>query len=117
VFYSKGDQLSPFYDDTSTSREAIVKNLGNGKRLRYSLLVPHMIERYGFYEGKGTRFRVEPRRVVEVFELADIKSANQAVIWWTIGLATGMFALAGVLLRWRRGKQSAAQRDVQSSGG
>jgi hypothetical protein len=27
-----------------------------------------MIERYGFYEGKGTPYRVEPRQVIEVFD-------------------------------------------------
>jgi hypothetical protein len=27
-----------------------------------------MIERYGFYEGKGTRYRVEPRAVLEVLD-------------------------------------------------
>jgi hypothetical protein len=27
-----------------------------------------MVERYGFYEGKGTTYRVDPRKVVEVFD-------------------------------------------------
>jgi hypothetical protein len=27
-----------------------------------------MIERYGFYEGRGTSYRVEPRQVLEVFD-------------------------------------------------
>jgi hypothetical protein len=27
-----------------------------------------MVERYGFYEGKGTRFRVDPRAIVEVLD-------------------------------------------------
>jgi hypothetical protein len=34
----------------------------------YSLLVPEMIVRYGFYEGKGTPYRVDPRDVLEVFD-------------------------------------------------
>ena len=59
---------SPFEDGTRTNCEATVENLGNGRKLTYSLLVPQMIERYGFYEGKGTRYRVEPRAVVEVLE-------------------------------------------------
>ncbi len=65
---SKGYQLSPFYDDTKTNQEATVHNLDNGKKIEYSLLVPHMIERYGFYEGKGTPYRLEPRKVLEVFD-------------------------------------------------
>ncbi len=68
VQFSKGYQYSPFYDDTKTSTDAMVQNLGNGKTIEYSLLVPYMIERYGFYEGKGTPYRVEPRKVFEVLD-------------------------------------------------
>jgi hypothetical protein len=64
----RGWQDSPFGDDTRASAEATVRNLDNRRRLTYSLLVPHMIERYGFYEGKGTRYRVEPRKVIEVLD-------------------------------------------------
>jgi hypothetical protein len=64
----KGFQESPFADGTSTNRDAVVHNLDNGKRLRYSLLVPDMIERYGFYEGKGTSYRVEPKEALEVLD-------------------------------------------------
>jgi hypothetical protein len=59
---------SPFDDGTKTNCEATVWNLGNGKKLTYSLLVPHMIERYGFYEGKGTPYRVDPRAVLEALD-------------------------------------------------
>ena len=65
---SKGYQLSPFRDGTQTDSEATIHNLENGKKLQYSLLVPYMIERYGFCEGKGTPYRVEPQRIVEVFD-------------------------------------------------
>jgi hypothetical protein len=63
----KGFQESPFYDNTRTSCDAVLENLTNGKKLKYSPLVPMMIERYGFYEGKGTPYRVEPAAVLEVF--------------------------------------------------
>jgi hypothetical protein len=72
-----GWQLSPFKDDTRTDQEATVQNLENGKKLHYSLLVPLMIERYGFYEGKGTPYRVEPREVVEVFDFLVQKIGKQ----------------------------------------
>jgi len=64
----KATVRSPFEDGTKTNCETTVENLANGKKVTYSLLVPQMVERYGFYEGKGTRFRVEPRTVVEVFD-------------------------------------------------
>jgi hypothetical protein len=72
---SRGFQNSPFKDGTKTNCEAVVENLGNGKKLDYSLLVPYMIERYGFYEGKGTPFRVDPKKVVEVLDF--LKPAKQ----------------------------------------
>jgi hypothetical protein len=68
VRYSRGFQLSPFQDDTKTNADATVENLDNGKNLEFSLLVPQMIERYGFYEGKGTSYRVDPAQIVEVFD-------------------------------------------------
>jgi hypothetical protein len=66
--FSAGYQLSAFHDGTKANQEATVHNLDNGKKIAYSLLVPHMIERYGFYEGKGTPYRVDPATVVEVFD-------------------------------------------------
>jgi len=68
VLFWKGSQWSPFLDDTRTSEDAQVESLDNGKKLKYSCLVPFMIERYGFYEGKGTPYRVEPRDVIELFD-------------------------------------------------
>jgi hypothetical protein len=37
-----------------------------------------MIERYGFYEGKSTSYRLEPREVVEVFDFLRSKSENDS---------------------------------------
>ncbi len=70
-----GLQLSPFRDGTETCMNVEVKNIGNGKSIEYSLLVPQMIERYGFYEGKGLRYRVEPLQILEVFDF--LKPAAQ----------------------------------------
>ncbi|MCH5376665.1 MAG: hypothetical protein JJ992_22095 [Planctomycetes bacterium] len=68
MVYSRGYQFSPFRDGTKTNAYAVVENVLSGKTLEYSLLVPHMVERYGFYEGKGTPYRVEPSRIVEVLD-------------------------------------------------
>jgi Domain of Unknown Function (DUF1080) len=59
---------SPFADGTRTNTDVKVHNLDNGKKLQYSLLVPLMIERYGFYEGHDTPFRVDPLQVLEVLD-------------------------------------------------
>ena len=68
VLYTAGSQPSPFLDDTASGAIARVENLDTGKKLEYALLVPYMIERYGFYEGAGTPYRVDPKKVVEVFD-------------------------------------------------
>jgi hypothetical protein len=73
VRFFKGFQFSPFHDDTKTSREAVVENLDNRKKIDFSLLVPHMIERYGFYEGKGTPYRIDPRAALEVIDFVKKK--------------------------------------------
>jgi len=64
----RGIMHSPFLDETKTNSEADLTNLKTGAKLKYSRLVPHMIERYGFYEGHGTPYRVDPRQIVAVFD-------------------------------------------------
>jgi hypothetical protein len=70
---SAGSQPSPFKDDTTSGTIATLQNLENGKKLKYALLVPYMIERYGFYEGKGTPYRVDPKNVVEVLDFLETR--------------------------------------------
>ncbi|MEQ8766854.1 MAG: hypothetical protein RL885_23270 [Planctomycetota bacterium] len=66
----RGFQLSPFRDGTKTNLDVKIDNLDNGKSLELSMLVPEMIERYGFYEGHGTPYRVDPKDIVELLGLA-----------------------------------------------
>ncbi|GEM_PF-694749 len=74
---AKGSQPSPFMDGTVSGADVTVENLETGKKMRYGLLVPYMIERYGFYEGKGTRYRVEPATVLEVFDFLKAKDPKR----------------------------------------
>jgi hypothetical protein len=64
----RGTIDSPFEDGTKTNCAANVWNVATGKTVGFSLLVPYMVERYGFYEGKGTTYRVDPRAILEVFD-------------------------------------------------
>jgi hypothetical protein len=59
---------SPFADGTRTNSDVKLHNLDNGKKLQFSLLVPLMMERYGFYEGQDTLFRIDPAQVLEVLD-------------------------------------------------
>ncbi len=68
VEHSRGIQPSPFKDGTESGSNATLVNVDTGKKLRYGLLVPYMIERYGFYEGRGTPYRLDPRAALEVLD-------------------------------------------------
>ena len=70
---ARGFQLSPFYDDTKTNVNATLTNVKTGAKLTYSLLVAHMVERYGFYEGHGTPYRVDPKAIVKTLDFLDDK--------------------------------------------
>ena len=60
-------QQSPFGDDASDGRDVTVYNLTNGKSLHFGLLLADLVERWGFYEGRGTKYRLEPQSILEAF--------------------------------------------------
>lgn len=64
----RGFQESLFNDNLQTDRDFTVTNLGTGKTLKFSPLVPYYIARYGFYEGK-TDYRVDLEAIIETFQL------------------------------------------------
>lgn len=64
----RGIQDSPFNDGTGASSDMQITNLDTGTSLSASLLLPDMIERYGFYEGKDTPYRLDPQQIIEVFD-------------------------------------------------
>jgi len=60
---------SQFGDNTTLPMSRVtVTNLHNNAKISYSGLVPEMIWRYGFYEGQGTPYRVDPKDIVAVFD-------------------------------------------------
>ena len=71
----RGFQESPFNDGTKTNFDFVITNLDNKQKLEYSELIPIMVERYGFYEGKGIKYRVEPAEIIRVLGLK-VKSSR-----------------------------------------
>jgi len=63
-----GSQDSPFQDGTGAHSDMTITNLDTDASLSCSCLLADMIERYGFYEGKQTSYRLEPAAVLEVFD-------------------------------------------------
>lgn len=71
ILVTNGFQYSPFNDGTRASADFVITNLDNGKSLRVAELVPIMIERYGFYEGHGTVYRVSPEKIIELLGIGN----------------------------------------------
>lgn len=68
-FYTDGTQYSPFNDQTDSGHVYTITNLENNQSLKIAKLVAIMIERYGFYEGHGTPYRVPPASIMALFGL------------------------------------------------
>ena len=47
----------------------VVRNSRSGREITYTDLLTHMIEAHGFYEGRGSAFRIEPADLVEALEI------------------------------------------------
>ncbi len=59
---------SPFGDETRGRQDIIVTNKKTGKSIFFSELHPYMMYRYGFYEGKGCSYRLNPKDVFELLK-------------------------------------------------
>ena len=45
-------------------------NIKTGERIRWTALNVHMIREHGFYEGKGSPFRIEPLDLIRILEIS-----------------------------------------------
>ena len=71
VIWRRGMLPSPFGDPKRLYHKivATVFNKHLNKELRYTQLNVHMIRDHGFFEGKGSVFRLEPEDLVEILEI------------------------------------------------
>ena len=71
VIWRRGMLPSPFAGAHRLYHKivATVVNKKLGKEIKYTQLNVHMIRDYGFFEGKGGVFRLEPEVLVEVLEI------------------------------------------------
>ena len=79
VIWRRGMLPSPFGDPKRLYHKivATVFNKHLNKELRYTQLNVHMIRDHGFFEGKGSVFRLEPEEVVEVLEIKPERSESE----------------------------------------
>ncbi len=70
---SNGVQQSPFVDAKTFPRDVYpgnnitIVNSQNGASITFAAILPALIDRYGFYEGHGTSYRVAPADILRVF--------------------------------------------------
>ncbi len=67
---SRGRLPCPFEDGTTSKTNTIVVNRRLGRTVTFTDYHIHMIERHGFYMGRGNRYRLDPAELVEVLEVA-----------------------------------------------
>ena len=66
----RGQLPSPFEDHVMIGKQnTVVRNLKLNKEVAYTDFSIHMIEFHGFYQGKGSMFRIEPEDLVKILEV------------------------------------------------
>jgi hypothetical protein len=66
----RGKLPCPFADQCLTQKGfTTVRNAARDAEITFTDLHVHMIEAHGFYQGKGSRFRLEPEDLVTVLEI------------------------------------------------
>ncbi len=64
----RGRLPCPFRDRYGAEKRiTTAKHLATGQTLTWTDLHIHMIEAHGFYEGLGSKFRLDPERLIEFF--------------------------------------------------
>lgn len=56
---------SPFDDGLAGARDFFVTCLNDRSQFQFGSMQPDLIHRWGFYEGKGTAYRLDPRKLAE----------------------------------------------------
>ena len=71
VIWRRGMLPSPFGDPKRLYHKivATVFNKKLNKEITYTQLNVHMIRDHGFFEGKGSVFRLEPKDVIEILDI------------------------------------------------
>ncbi|ANQ53603.1 hypothetical protein XJ44_03730 [Thermosipho affectus] len=67
VYEARGFIPCPFEDGIFRKKVATVKNLKNGEKIMYSELSIHLLKKHHFLQGKGSKFRLEPKILKKVF--------------------------------------------------
>ncbi len=72
----RGRLPSPWGDGLFGKGDAEMVDTVTGRRFRWNELTLHMIRAHGFYGGKGSEYRIEPRDIAEVLTLGPERGAE-----------------------------------------
>jgi len=64
-----GDQECPWYDGHSSFMDVTIINKKTKQKIFFPELIIHLIRKHRFYEGKGTKYRLDPEKAVRVLDL------------------------------------------------
>lgn len=64
---SRGFLACPFEDGIFRKINVIVKNINNNEEIIFTDLSVHLLEKHHFHQGKGTIFRLSPKKLKRVF--------------------------------------------------
>ncbi len=67
---SMGRIPCPFADGVFPKGEVELTDTRSQSTVRFTPLSVHMIERHGFYQGRGSRYRLEPDQLARLLDLA-----------------------------------------------
>ena len=67
---------SPFGDGVFAKGEVELTDTRTGQTIRFTPLSVHLIAAHGFYQGIGSRYRIEPATLCRVFELPASKAGD-----------------------------------------
>ncbi len=68
----RGRLPCPYEDGTTSKTNTTVANLRLGRTLVFTDLHIHMIERHGFYMGRGSLYRLDPADLVDILEVPPV---------------------------------------------
>lgn len=74
---SMGRIPSPWGDGVFPKGEIELTHSPSGRAVRFTPLSVHLIDKHGFFQGRGSRYRLEPDELVEILDIEPTEQQGQ----------------------------------------